>query len=172
MPSELEKKDTSGAMQPDVISVAQPVNLDKLIAESSELAEQVNGEHTPPQYVTLEAHEAVVAQLNLVTNALNAITERFNQLVEVHQNQQTILSKLTSQQARLFGEPIVTQFVPAQAGHQHLTGHDPNPVALLQNNSLKVPPSLKGVKANQIGTHGTPALSRQKSIGSTVRLTE
>lgn len=168
-------KDTivaSDAKKVEANPVAKPASLETLIADSAALAEQVNGEHTEPQpqYVTLEAHQAVVTQLNTVTEAFNALDERFNQLVEVFSNQQSILSKLTQQQVRLTGEPIVTAQVPAHANHSHGFGQSVQPVPDLS--TMRVPPSLvqKGTKGGKQATITAEETAVQRAMRLNSRL--
>lgn len=155
-----DKPNVAPDAKADATPIAQPADLSKLVADSTELAVKVNGENPEPQYVTLEEHQAVVTQLteqvNTLTAALNAVTERFNQLVEVFQNQQSILSKLTQQQVRLSGEPIMTAQVPAHAGHQHQFGQGVNPLPDLT--AMRVPPQLvkPGAKQATIAAEETP----------------
>jgi hypothetical protein len=129
MPNELETQDKS-----------TPVDLSKLLADSdatvASLSEQ---EEQPSETVSVEAFNAVVDRLNLVTEQNEALQERFEQLATIAQNQQVIINGLVAQRAKEVGEPVVT----AQLGAKAQQFGMPNPLNALGRGEIQAPPAIK-----------------------------
>lgn len=139
------------ATPPDAPEATPAVpDLSALVAESAEVADTVEAE-PEPQYVTIEQH-------NLVVDRLNALTEQFNQVVQVAQNQQKILTALTRQSVKLNGEAIVTQTVGTPSVHPHSHFAQLNPMDEIKRGNVKPPRSQAAPVRNQNSSSNVPGL--------------
>ena len=150
-------------------TIQTPPDLSQLATESKTLADSTKAPE--PQYVTLEQHQAVLTQLNQLTAAFNALTERFTQLVEIHANQQVTLTQLVQNQVRLAGEPTVKAVVPLHPQSGTLVAGSINPLQAITHGHLQPPPGLKKVAAATAKATEPASNHLPPGLGSAMRVT-